>query len=340
MSILASASTVVIAELGVNHDGSVTRALELIEHAKNAGADAVKLQIFKARRLMHPTAAFAQYQTERCDDRSPAEMLEKYELRDGEIENIVNAIRGVGLLPLATPFSVEDVELIGELGLPAVKIASPDVINYPLLKRSAALGKPLLISTGAATMQELAETTLWLREWEMEFAFLHCVSSYPTPPEEAHLAWIRQLIQRFEVPVGYSDHTTEPLAGALAVAAGARIIEKHLTYDCDALGPDHGASANPHQFAKYVTAIRLAEKLRGSGGKRVLHIEEDVRGVSRQSLVAAKDLHLGHELTEHDLITQRPGRGMSPAQYPQLLGRTIARPISAGTIIEPNMLAA
>src|SRR5439155_23734426 len=151
----------------------------------------------------------------------------------------------------------------------------------------AALGKTLLISTGAATMQELAETTLWLREWEIEFAFLHCVSSYPTPPEEAHLAWIRQLIQRFEVPVGYSDHTTEPLAGALAVAAGARIIEKHLTYDCDAPGPDHAASFNPTKFARYVEKIRLAEKMRGSGSKRALDIEADVRGVSRPSLVAA-----------------------------------------------------
>jgi len=340
MSILASASTVVIAELGVNHDGSLTRALELVEDAAKAGADAVKLQIFKARRLMHSTAAFAQYQTERCDDRNPADMLEKYELRDGEIEKIVNAIRGVGLIPLATPFSLDDVELIDELGLPVIKIASPDVVNYPLLKRCAALGRPLLVSTGAATMQELAETTQWLREWESEFALLHCVSSYPTPPEEAHLVWIRQLIQRFEVPVGYSDHTTELLAGALAVAAGARIIEKHLTYDCDALGPDHGASANPHQFTKYVAAIRLAEKLRGSGGKRVLHIEEDVRGVSRQSLVAARDLHAGHELAEGDLMTQRPGRGISAAQWPQILGRTIARPVSAGTILEHSMLAA
>jgi sialic acid synthase SpsE len=126
----------------------------------------------------------------------------------------------------------------------------------------------------------------------------------------------------------------------LAVAAGARIIEKHLTYDCDALGPDHGASANPHQFTKYVAAIRLAEKLRGSGGKRVLHIEEDVRGVSRQSLVAARDLHAGEEINENDLITQRPGRGISPAQFPQLLGRTLARPIPAGTILEHSMLAA
>src|SRR5258706_52706 len=340
MSILASASTVVIAELGVNHDGSVTRALELVEHAKKAGADAVKLQIFKARRLMHPTAAFAQYQTERCDDRNPAEMLEKYELRDGEIENIVNAIRGVGLIPLATPFSLDDVDLIADLNLPVIKIASPDVVNYPLLKKCAALGRPMLISTGATTMQELGETTLWLREWESEFALLHCVSSYPTPPEEAHLVWIRQLIQRFEVPVGYSDHTTELLAGALAVAAGARIIEKHLTYDCDALGPDHGASANPHQFTKYVAGIRLAEKLRGSGGKRLLHIEEDVRGASRKGLVAARALHAGEELSENDLITQRPGRGISPAHSPQPLGRPLARPTPAGTILEHSMLAA
>jgi N,N'-diacetyllegionaminate synthase len=340
MSILASASTLVIAEIGVNHDGSVTRALELVEHAAKAGADAVKLQVFSARRLMHSTAAFAHYQTERCDDRNPADMLEKYELRESEIEKIVAAIRGVGLLPLATPFSLDDVEVIGTMGMPAVKIASPDVVNYPLLKKCSELGRPLLVSTGAATMSELAETALWLREWGTEFALLHCVSSYPTPAEEAHLVWIRQLIQRFEVPVGYSDHTTEPIAGALAVAAGARIIEKHLTYDCDARGPDHGASANPSQFTKYVAAIRLAEKMRGSGAKRVLDIEEDVRGVSRQSLVAARDLHTGHELSEADLTTQRPGRGISASQWPQIVGRKIARPVAAGTMLEPGMLAA
>src|SRR4051812_12439590 len=340
MSILAGSSTIVIAEIGVNHDGSVTRALKLVEQAKDAGADAVKLQIFNAKRLMHATAAFARYQAERCEERNPSQMLEKYELSDAEIWKVVTAVRHCGLLPLATPFSIEDVDLIGELGLPAVKIASPDLVNYPLLKKCAQLRRPLLVSTGAARMDEIEMAVGWMREWETEFALLHCVSSYPTPAEEAHLVWIRQLIQRFEALVGYSDHTTEPLAGALAVAAGARIVEKHLTYDCDAPGPDHSASFNPTQFAKYVEKIRLAEKMRGSGSKRVLDIEEDVRGVSRQSLVAARDLPMGHEVGEKDLMTQRPGRGIAAAEFVRIVGRKMAQPVAAGTMLEPGMLAA
>ncbi len=340
MSILAGSSTLVIAEIGVNHDGSVTRALKLVEHAAEAGADAVKLQIFKARRLMHSTAPFAQYQAERCEDKSPAMMLEKYELSDGEIGKVVAAIRRAGMIPLATPFSLDDVGFIGELGLPGVKIASPDLVNYPLLKKCAELGKPLLVSTGASKMDEVAMAAGWLREWEAEFALLHCVSAYPTPAEEAHLVWIRQLIQRFEVPVGYSDHTTEILAGAFAVAAGARIVEKHLTYDCDADGPDHAASIDPNMFARYVQRIRLAEKMRGGGWKRVLDIEEDVRGVSRQSLVAARDLPADHEVCESDLTTQRPGRGIAAAEWGKIVGMKTKHPVAAGTMLERGMLAA
>ncbi len=340
MSILAGSSTLVIAEIGVNHDGSLTRALKLVDAAAEAGADAVKLQIFKARRLMHSTAPFAQYQAERCEEKSPAMMLEKYELTEGEIAKIVAAIHRAGLVPLATPFSLDDVGIIAELGLPGVKIASPDLVNYPLLKKCSELGRPLLVSTGAAKMDEVAMAAAWLREWETEFALLHCVSCYPTPAEEAHLVWIRQLIQRFEVPVGYSDHTNEILAGAFAVAAGARIVEKHLTYDCDAIGPDHAASFDQPAFTKYVERIRLAEKMRGSGAKRVLDIEEDVRSVSRQSLVAARDLPADHEVAEADLTTQRPGRGIGAWEWGKIVGMKTKHPVPAGTMLAPGMLAA
>lgn len=331
--------TLVIAEIGVNHDGSVRRALALVELAAACGADAVKLQIFKADALMHGSSQFAGYQQQRVDDADPAAMLRRYELPAEQVREIVAAIGKHGLIPLATPFSPVDVEMISDLGLPAVKIASPDIVNRPLLSRAARLGVPLIASTGAATMDEIETTCGWLRDWNCSFALLHCVSSYPTPPEDANLCWIAELSQRFASPIGFSDHTKETLSGAMAVAAGAVIVEKHLTYDRSARGPDHSASADPQQFAAYVKMIRQAEVLRGTSGKRVLEGERDVRRVSRQSLVAVRDLAAGETLHEQDLTVQRPGTGISAAELTTAVGRRAARAIRRGTLLQWDMLA-
>jgi sialic acid synthase SpsE len=336
---LAGRRTLVIAEIGVNHDGSVDRALELVEHAARNGADAVKLQIFRAASLMHASSAFAAYQKDRCDDPSPADMLRRYELPPDDLHRIVSAIRALNLIPLATPFSLSDIDTLAALDLPAIKIASPDLVNLPLLQRAAALARPMLLSTGAATMDEVGQTVTWLRDWEVPFALLHCISSYPTPPDQTHLSWIAELSSHFHVPVGFSDHTTEELTGALAVAAGATIIEKHLTYDRNAPGPDHAASADPEQFSRYVQAIRQAERLCGPAGKRVLPIEEDVRRVSRQSLVLCRDVPANQPLKESDLMTQRPGTGIPAAMLPQVVGRALGQARPNGTMLQWDMLA-
>jgi N-acetylneuraminate synthase/N,N'-diacetyllegionaminate synthase len=330
--------TLIIAEIGVNHDGSVERALELVAHAADAGADAVKLQVFRAETLIHASGRFADYQKQRVDDEGPAAMLRRYELPDEALRRIVKAIRGHGMLPLATPFSPSDVPRIAGLDLPAVKIASPDLVNRPLLQRCAELHRPLLVSTGAATMDEVRRAVGWLGEWRCTFALLHCVSGYPVASGDAQLCWISEL-SAFDAPVGYSDHTSEELAGALAVAAGACIVEKHLTHDRRAAGPDHSASADAAQFARYAAAIRLAERLRGKPGKRVLGCEADVRCVSRQSLVAAKALEAGQPITEDSLAVQRPGTGVSAAEIRSVIGRQARRPIAAGTMLEWEMLA-
>lgn len=329
----------VIAEIGVNHDGSVERALELVAAARESGADAAKLQIFTADRLMHRSSRFAEYQKDRCAEADPVAMLRRYELPRKGLERICAAMRQAGLLPLATPFSPEEVDVIEELDLPAIKIASPDLVNRPLLQRAAKSGKPLLISTGAATMDEIAVTAGWLAEWEAPFALLHCVSSYPTPADQANLCWIGELAARFDIPIGYSDHTTEPWAGALAVAAGASLIEKHLTYDRAALGPDHSASSDPAQFAQYTWMIRGARRLRGSVGKHVLDIENDVRQVSRQSLVLRTELRKGQVLCEHHLTVQRPGTGIPAAQVQQAIGRKLRRSLDAGDMLQWDMLS-
>ena len=329
----------VIAEIGVNHDGSVERALELVDHAARAGADGVKLQIFNAVRLVHRSGEMAAYQKQRCQDSDPTTMLRKYELSAAHLARIVRAIRAAGLVPIATPFSPEDVAVLREMQLPAVKIASPDLVNYPLLKSAAGLGVSMLVSTGAANLDEIDRAAGWLRAWHASLGLLHCVSCYPVAVGDARLCWIGELRERYGVPVGYSDHTTEFMAGALAVAQGACVVEKHLTYDCTATGPDHAASADPEEFARYVGAIRLAERMRGLPGKRVLDIELDVRQTSRQSLVAARSLAAGMTLGEEDLTVQRPGTGLGAAFYPQVLGSRLNRAVEAGVMLQPDMLA-
>jgi N-acetylneuraminate synthase/N,N'-diacetyllegionaminate synthase len=330
----------VIAEIGVNHDGSLRLARELVELAAACGADAVKLQIFTADNLMHGSSQFAAYQQKSAVDTDPAAMLRRYELSPPEISDLVALIRKRGMIPIATPFSPADVSVIQSLKLPAVKIASPDLVNRPLLTAAARLGVPMICSTGAATMDEVATTAGWLAQWNQPFALLHCVSSYPTPPADTNLCWIGELASRFDVPIGFSDHTTDELSGALAVSAGATIVEKHFTYDRNAAGPDHSASADPEQFSRYVKLIRHASLLRGSPGKRVLPVEEDVRNVSRQSLVAVRDLCQGQLLDEADLTVQRPGNGISAADVQMAVGRKIIRPINRGDLLQWDMLAA
>jgi N-acetylneuraminate synthase/N,N'-diacetyllegionaminate synthase len=328
----------IIAEIGVNHDGSLQRALELVHAAGRCGADAVKLQLFGAGRLMHRSAGFADYQRSRCADANPSEMLSRYELSEGDVRRIVAEIRRIGLVPLATPFSLSDVDWIASLDLPAIKIASPDLVNRPLLMRAAAIGKPLLVSTGAASTDEIAGACDWLGGCGATWALLHCISSYPVPDRDAHLCWIAELHRRFAVPVGYSDHTTQPLAGALAVAAGACIIEKHITYDRDAAGPDHAASADPGQFARYVALARQAQGLCGRPGKRVLAIEQDVRTLSRQSLVLERSLQAGEVIRAADLIVQRPGTGIPASMLDRAVGRRVRRALVGGTMLTWDML--
>jgi sialic acid synthase SpsE len=331
--------TLVIAEIGVNHDGSLDRALDLVRVALACGADAVKLQIFRADELMHASCSFATYQEGRTEAPDPAAMLRRYELAPAHVRRIVESIRDRNLIPIATPFSLPDVDSIADLNLPAVKIASPDLVNHPLLLRCAALGKPLLVSTGAATMDEVAGAVACLRDCGATFALLHCISSYPAADVDANLCWISELAERFKsIPIGYSDHSIDPMAGALAVAAGATIIEKHLTYDRRAPGPDHAASADPDQFAEYVRLIRRAEILRGSPGKRVLDGEQDVRRVSRQSLVLARPLRAGEALRADRLLIQRPGSGIPAAQFQRVLGRRAARALPARTLLQWDML--
>ncbi len=327
----------VIAEIGVNHDGSVDRACELVRHAKDAGADAVKLQVFAADRLMNRSARFAAYQVGRTEAQDPVEMLRQYELSDDALRAIATAAEAVGIMMIGTPFSPEDVPRVKSIGARAIKIASPDLVNMLLLQHACDTGLPLIVSTGAASASEIETSVAWLRSRSRELSLLHCISSYPTSVDDANLAWIEDL-SRFGVVTGYSDHTDQLLAGAFAVSAGARIVEKHLTYDCTAVGPDHSASFEPREFGEYVAMIRLAERMCGMPGRRVLPCEEDVRTVSRQGLVMKRDVE-NRPIALEDLTTQRPGPGVSQALLDAIIGRTLRKRVAAGQFVEADDVA-
>src|SRR5262245_33431789 len=314
----------VIAELGVNHDGSVEQALELTIAAAEAGADAVKLQLFEAGRLMSRASRLARYQAA-AGETDPLEMLRRLELPLDAMSRIVDCAHDRGVHAIVTVFSCELVEPSRAIAWDAYKSASPDIINRPLLDAVAQVGPPLIISTGASTLQEVARCLSWLHPIRDRLAVLQCVSSYPTEIADAELGGIAAIADIFPGPVGYSDHTRGTLTAALAAALGATVLEKHLTYDKYAPGPDHAASLSETEMKQYVGYARnahkhkehlrevhppsdlvgfiaAAEKISSPGAtfervKRVLPIEEDVRKVSRQSLTTTRALEPGHRIT-------------------------------------------
>ena len=326
------AAVAVVAEIGVNHDGRVSVGRGLVDAAARAGADAVKFQYFHPDRLLSNQAELAGYQRGKAS--SQRELLAKLALPIDALAELVGYAHGLGLSAVVTPFSPEDPAELAGLGLAAIKTASPDAVNVPLLDAAAALGLPLLISTGTCTLDELAYAAALLKRHSAGGCLLHCVSSYPTPAEEAGLAGIGVLAGRFQVPVGYSDHTPLVQTGGLAVAAGAVVLEKHLTHDRDAPGPDHAASLDPEQFADYVRQARLAAAMLGRRVKDASPIEGDVRRVSRQSVCVVRDLPAGHVLAAGDLTVKRPGTGIPAADLPGVVGRTLVRGVCANDLLD------
>lgn len=321
----------VIAEIGVNHDGDMCRARELIHAARLSGADAAKFQMFDASLLMSLDSVLAIYQRER-GARDPRELLQGLQLTPAQLGELAEECVRVGLVPMVTVFSLPLVAMAREQPWQVFKMASPDIVHRPLLQAIAGCGRPMIVSTGAATRDEVAQAARWLAEVP-DVAFLQCTSSYPTRDERAALGGMREIASITRRPVGYSDHTASIDTGALAVAAGAMILEKHLTYDSGAAGPDHAASLDPRQFAAYVQLSRRAARMIGPPLKELQDVERDVRRVSRQSLVAARDLAAGSVLAHADLCVKRPGTGISAALLDEIVGRRLARDVAADRVI-------
>lgn len=335
----------VIAEIGVNHDGSAARAVELVDVAADAGADAVKFQLFEAERLMSRASRLAKYQAS-AGERDPVEMLRRLELSVDAMAPAVARAHARGVHAIVTVFSLELVDHAERLPWDAYKTASPDIVHRPLLERLMRTGKPMIVSTGASDHDEVRRAVEWIAPARGRLALLQCVSSYPAREQDAALGAIATLTRGAELPVGYSDHTAGIETGAIAVACGAVILEKHLTYDRGAKGPDHAASLDGPAMREYVMRAREAisapprvpEMMLGSGAKVVQPCEEDVRGVSRQSVVSARAVGAGETIVRDAITFKRPGTGIAPWRLDEVVGRIAARNIEADTPIAPEDL--
>jgi len=327
----AGSPVYVVAEAGVNHDGRLSVARELIHAAADAEADAIKFQVFKADRLVTKEAPTAGYQQRHTKSQSQYEMLSRLELSQEEFAELAIYAGHCGVEFLATPFSIPDVEFLVSLDVRAIKLASPDIVNGPLLDTVADTGLPVIASTGAANFNEVtaAVDRFRGRSTAGPLALLHCVSSYPASEWEANLAAIGTLARSFDCVAGFSDHTESLTIGGYAAAAGARIIEKHFTLDRGRPGPDHAFSLDPSMIATYIRNIRQAEQLLGSGKIDVTASQRDVRALSRGSVVAVRDIRTGESLSRSMLTIKRPGSGIPGIEIDALVGRSVQVDIPA-----------
>ncbi|NLF31192.1 MAG: N-acetylneuraminate synthase [Planctomycetes bacterium] len=345
----ADEETYIIAEAGVNHNGDLSLALAMVEAAAAAGADAVKFQAFDAERLVTHAAGVAGYQP----GSSQREMLARLQLQGEDFSAIAGQCAASKIDLLVTPFGPADLEMVLDLGPGAVKVASTDITNHPFLEAVGGAGLPVILSTGAADLDEIAAALDVLAGAGCgELVLLQCVSSYPTPLHEANLLAIRTLAERFGAPVGYSDHTTELVTGQLAVQVGACMLEKHFTLDPTMGGPDHAFSLRPVELVAYIARVRSVVRgsldeatldadergALGSGVKRVYAIEQDVRAVARSSVTAAVAIAAGTKITRAMLTIKRPGGGIAPGEIDAVVGRVAAVDISRDTTLTPDML--
>lgn len=330
----------IIAEAGVNHNGNRDLALKLIDAAAAAGADAVKFQTFKADRLVTNDAPKAGYQIRATGDvETQYEMLKRLELSEADHRALAARCAGRGILFLSTPFEEESADFLEALGMPAFKIPSGELTNFPFLAHIAGKGRPIILSTGMATLQEVdAAVATITRVGNERLVLLQCVSEYPADPAEADLRAMASMRASFGFPMGFSDHTPGIAAAVAAVALGACVVEKHLTLDRGMPGPDHRASLEPDELNEMVRGIRVAESALGDGEKRAGAGEAAIAAVVRKSLVAACDIPAGTSLGLEHIAVRRPGMGIPPGMRDRLLGRKVQVAVPSGTLFDWEML--
>ena len=333
-----SRKTLIIAEAGVNHNGDLELAKQIVKAAANAGADLVKFQTFTAERLAIDSAPKADYQNQTTDQKqSQFSMLRQLELTAEMHEQLIVYCSKQGIGFFSTGFDLQSVDYLASLGADRFKIPSGEITNLPYLRHVGAFGKPLILSTGMATLGEI-EAALDACEIagtpRSRITVLHCNTEYPTPMQDVNLRAMCSIRDAFGVAVGYSDHTLGIEVPIAAVALGATVIEKHLTLDRNWPGPDHKASLEPDEFAVMVRAIRNIEQAMGDGIKRPSPSEAKNKPIARKSLVAARSIKAGERFTPENLTAKRPGTGVSPMRWDTAMGRTATRDYGADEMIE------
>ncbi len=334
----------IIAEAGVNHNGSEDMAIQLVDAAVTAGADVVKFQTFKAERLVTRHAEKAAYQKAQTGEGSQFAMLRSLELSGAAYRRLAAYCNDRGIEFLSTPFDAESADFLIELGCRRLKIPSGELTNTPFLRHLAAKGLPIILSTGMADLAEVAEAVAQISAVRKQAGFceplsemltlLHCTSNYPTHLADVNLRAMQTLADAFKLPVGYSDHTAGVLVAPIARALGAKVVEKHFTLDCSLPGPDHKASVEPAELGRMVRAIRDTDVLLGSAEKVPSGSELEVRVVARRSVTLARDVVAGTPLAQADLTLMRPGDGIEPANLHTLPGRRLRRSLPVGTTLK------
>jgi N,N'-diacetyllegionaminate synthase len=327
--------TFIIAEAGVNHNGSIDLAKRLIDKAAWSGVDAVKFQTFTADKLVTKTAKKADYQNKTTSEKSQYEMLKRLELNTEDFQILKDYCDQKGIKFMSSPFDLDSIDLLNDIGLDIWKIPSGEITNYPYLKKIAELKQEIIMSTGMANLSEVESALDLLKENGAEdITVLHCNTEYPTPMEDVNLKAMLTIKEAFKVDIGYSDHTKGIEIPTAAVALGAEVIEKHFTLDNSMKGPDHKASLEPEELKNMVDAIRNIEKALGNGIKKPSSSESKNKNIARKSIVAAKDIKKGELLTEDNLTIKRPGNGINPMQWPNILGKKAKREFSFDELIE------
>jgi N,N'-diacetyllegionaminate synthase len=328
----------VIAEVGVNHDGRIAQARRLIDEAADAGADAVKFQTFRADRLM--TVTRERLSQQGGGGETAFEMFRRLELSYEAHRSLKEQADLRGITFLSTPFDEESVDFLDELGVPAFKIASADLTFLPLLKRIASKRKPVILSTGMSHVNEVADALGTLKSSGADdVVLLHCVSSYPAPPDSLNLRVIPRLASQFGLPVGYSDHSDGVLMPLVAASLGAVLIEKHFTLDRNGPGPDHRLSADPAQFTAMVAQLRDIEMALGDGRKCPKAVEEEGRRLGRRSIVSATDIRAYEPIAPWMLAFKRPGTGLAPREADKVVGMVARRDIPRDTVLQWDDIA-
>lgn len=327
----------IIAEAGVNHNGDMAMARALIDAAADAGADVVKFQTFSADRLVTGTARKADYQAANTKvDESQREMLRRLELTAGMHDELITHAAQHGIEFFSTAFDLQSLDYLMGLGMTRIKVPSGEITNLPYLRRVGSFCKQVILSTGMANLGEIEAALAVLEQAgtpRSQIIVLQCTTEYPAPMNEVNLRAMRSIAQAFGVEVGFSDHTEGIEVAIAAVAMGACVIEKHFTLDRGLPGPDHRASIEPDELARMIRSIRNVELAQGDGIKRPSASEEKNRPIARKSLVAARAIRVGETFCEDNLAAKRPGIGISPMNWDEVIGRKATRDFEPDELI-------